>query len=317
MNRRRFASLLLGGLAAAGVVVAASGCGSDFLTTLNNFVFPETRPEVVRFPLTQADTGGIYGHVEDSGGASISGAVVSFGAARTFTGTEEGTVKVADAQNKPYTLPTGDFVLLGIPPNTPTTVTVSYDDVTKGFIIQVPATNDFRVAVGRNVPEPLGLREVATFSLPMILPKRNALRVSRVTPSGLTATATGSPPTVKLSYEPNGLVTFDLRNGPKAPASEVVGVDVEYLDENGASIKSVSKPLTPTIIPKGPINSPGPVVAVQADLADSSLGQATAGNVTAKVVFKIRTPGTASLGEKAAGEDDQTLTRTVPITIKR
>lgn len=316
MNRR-FASLFLGGLAAAGLVVTASGCGSDFLATLNNFVFPETRPEVVRFPLTAADTGGIYGHVEDSAGASISGAVVSFGAARTFTGTEEGTVKVADLDAKAYTLPTGDFVLLGIPPKTPTTVTVSYDDVSKGFIIQIPATNDFRISAGRKPPDALGLREVATFSLPMVLPKKNALRISRVTPSGLTATATGSAPAIKLTYEPNGLVTFDLRNGPKAAAAEVVGADVEYLDENGASIKNVSKPLTPTVIPKGLINAPGPVVAVQADLADSSLGQATAGNVTAKVVFKIRTPGTSSLGEKAQGEDEQTLTRTVPITIKR
>lgn len=313
---RRVSSLVLGGLVAAGAAVASAGCGPDFLTTLNNFVFPETRPEAVRFPLGENDTGGIYGHVEDSAGASISGAVVSFGAARTFTGTEEG-FNVSDVEGKAYTLPSGDFVLLGIPPQTFTTVTVSYDDVTKGFMVSIPATNSFRVGAGRKFPEAFGLREIATLSLPIVLPKRNAMRVTRVTPSGLTATATGSVPTVKLTYEPDGLVTFDLRNGPKAPAAEIVGVDIEYLDENGSSIKTVSRSVTPTVVPKGAINAAGPVVSVQADLADSSLGNATAGNVTAKVSFRFRTPGASSSGEIAAGEDDQRLTRTIPITIKR
>ena len=286
------------------------------MATLNNFVFPETRPEAVRFPLTAADTGGIYGHVEDSAGASISGAVVSFGAARTFTGTDEGTVRVADLDGKAHTLPSGDFILLGVPPKTLTTVTVSYDDITKGFIVSIPATNDFRLAAGRKFPDAFGMREVATFSLPMVLPKVNALRISRLTPAGLTATATGSAPAIRLTYEPSGLVTFDLRNGPKAPSVEVSGVQVEYFDENGASIKKVTKPVTPTIISKGPINAPGPVVAVQADLADSSLGNSTAGNVTAKVAFVVRPPGSVASESVAAGEDNLPLTRTIPITIK-
>lgn len=315
MNRRY--SSLLGGLAAAGAIVVTAGCGSDFLTTINNFMFPETRPESVRFPLQPIDTGGIYGHIEDSAGASISGAVVSFGAARTFSGTEEGSVKVGDADQKAYTLPSGDFVLLGIPPKTLTTVTVSYDDVTKGFIVSIPATNDFRTVLPRKFPDAFGLREVATFSLPIVLPKKNALRVSRITPTGLSATASGSAPTVKLTYEPNGIVNFDLRNGPKAPPVEVSGVQVEYLDENGVLIKKVTKPVTPTVVSKGPINATGPLVAVSADLADSSLGNSTAGNVTAKVSFVVRPPGSVASESFALGEDDLQLSRTVPITIKR
>jgi hypothetical protein len=306
---KAFKSLVLGGTAALTAVWAA-GCQGDFLTNATNFIFPETRPEAIRFPLTTSDTGGIYGHVEDASGSAIEGAKVSYGASSTFTG----PIQVQDASGSRFTLPAGNFVLVGLPVQT-TVVTVTYDDFVLSKTVTLKATSSFeiRTAAGAVGKRPFGLKdESASFSLPIVLPARNALRVVRFAPSALTDIATGS----KVTFSGGGLVSFDLRNGPKAPAVEVVKVQVDYRDEADNRISLKTKPVTTAVVPAGSPFAGGTITSVAADLSDTSLGT-TNGNATAKVTFIVRTPGDASTEAPAIGEDGQTITRTIPLSLSQ
>ncbi|MBM3274928.1 MAG: hypothetical protein FJZ00_07230 [Candidatus Sericytochromatia bacterium] len=303
-NSRRFAGFL------GAMTFCAAGCQGDFLTGVTQFIFPESRPEVIRFPLTSSDTGGIYGHVEDASGSAIEGAKVAYGASSTFTG----PIQVQDASGSRFTLPAGNFILVGLPVQT-TVVTVTYDELAISKTVTLKSTNSFEIrnAAGALGKRPFGLKdEAASFSLPIVLPARNALRVVRFLPSTLTDTATGS----KVTFAGGGLVAFELRNGPKAPAVEVVKVQVDYRDEADNRISLKTKPVTTAVVPGGSPNTGGPAVTIAADLSDTSLGT-TNGNATAKVTFIVRTPGDASTEQPAIGEDGQTIIRTVPLSLSQ